>query len=145
MAFFDKVKFKLWDGADAVVGLINQWEPKNCKTEKDYEKSLVKFIRAELPDIEVTPQFSFGRTKADLVIGRKVIIEIKTNLSNTGSCQRLVGQLHDYSEWEGKVIVLLTGTTCPDLKMKINKAIKDINANHSGPLIIATKMMLIEK
>jgi len=145
MAFFDKVKFTIWDKANAIVGLINKWEPKNCKTEKDYEKSLVTFIRSELPDIEVTPQFAFGRAKADLVIGRKVIVEIKTNLNSTGSCQRLIGQLHDYSEWEGQIIVLLTGTTCPDLKMKIEKAINDINAKHNGPLVIETKMIMIEK
>jgi len=145
MAFLDKAKFMMWDSADAIIGLIKKWEPKNCKTEKDYEKSLVNFVRSELPDIEVTPQFSFGRTKADLVIGRKVIVEIKTNLNSTAAFQRLIGQLHDYAEWEGRTIVLLTGTTCPDLKMRIHKAVNDISSKHSDLLSSGSKMLLIEK
>lgn len=142
MAFADRFKFHFWSEADAISDLIKRWEPKNCKKEKDYETSLVAFIRSELPQVRVTPQYAVGRTKADLVIAEKVIIEIKINLKSTASYHRLLGQLSCYSKWEGKVIILLIGTTDPDFKMTIQREITKLNDPFG---LLADRFFLFEK
>jgi hypothetical protein len=132
MGLLDKIAFHVFDGAGAVISLIERWEPKRCKTEKDYEKSLVAHLRAELAGIAVTPQYAKGRIKCDLVVGEKVIVEIKKDMKSTGNCQRLVGQLSEYADWDGRVVVLLVGETDPDLRMNIEKAIHRLNGGTFG-------------
>lgn len=132
MGLIDKLTFSVWDEVQAVVGLIEKWEPKKCKTEKDYEKSLIAHLRAQLPGITVTPQYAKGRIRADLVIGEKVIVEIKKDLQTTGNYQRLVGQLSDYTDWEGRIVVLLVGTGDPDIKSSLDKAVYKLNGGFFG-------------
>ena len=43
---------------------------------------------------------------ADLMIGKKVIIELKHNLNSTAKLQRLIGQLGQYEGWDGRVVGL---------------------------------------
>ena len=117
-------------------------DSKRCKTEKDYEKSLVTHLRTELPGISVTPQYARGRIKADLLVGEKVIVEIKKDMKSTGNCQRLVGQLSEYAGWEGRVVILLVGETDPDLKMSVDKAICKLNNDNWG---VAEKITLLLK
>jgi hypothetical protein len=121
MGLLDKLKFNLWDEVSTISDLIKRWRPRGCKSEKDYEKSFVSHLRGKLPDISVTPQYAVGRTKADLVIGESVIVEIKCNLKTTAQHQRLLGQLTEYATWEGPVFLLLIGETDPDLRQKIQK------------------------
>ena len=40
MAFLEKLRFNLWDGKEMVERLVDEWKPRRCATEKDYEKSL---------------------------------------------------------------------------------------------------------
>jgi hypothetical protein len=115
MGFLDKLKFNLWDDVGAVTTLIGNWQPESCKSEKDFENSLYKFLHAELGDTQITKQFAQGRIRADLAIGTKVIVELKFNLNTTTKYQRLIGQLDSYKGWEGRVIVLLVGETEPNL------------------------------
>ena len=102
MGFFDKLKFDLWSDSSAVQDLIEKWKPRGCKTEKDFELSLYKFLHDELGDTQITKQYARGRIRADLVVADKVIIELKFNLDSTGKFQRLVGQLTAYGEWDAK-------------------------------------------
>ncbi len=99
MGLLDKFVFHAWDERQAVVKLIERWEPRRCNTEKEYEKSLAAHLRQELPGISVTPQYAKGRIKADLLVGEKVIVEIKRDMKSTSNCHRLVGQLSEYVEW----------------------------------------------
>jgi hypothetical protein len=124
MGLLDKLKFNLWDDADAIIGLISKWQPKNCKTEKDFEKSLYDYLHRELGDLQITRQYARGRIRSDLVVADKVIIELKTNLDTTSKLQRLIGQLNGYESWEGRVIVLLTGKTDPNLRKELDRFVK---------------------
>jgi hypothetical protein len=123
MSTFDEIKFKLWNNVDAVVSLIQRWNPKNCKTEKDYEKSLYEYLHNEFDTIQVTKQYAKGRIKADIVIGgeKGIIIEIKRNLTTKAEYQRLIGQLVEYKEWPGSVIVLLAGSVDLNFKKQLEK------------------------
>ena len=124
MGFLDKLKFQVWDSTGSIMTLLDKWKPKGCSTERDFEKSLYNFLHSELGDIQVTKQSARGRIRADLVIGDKVIVELKHNLDSTAKYQRLVGQLAEYKEWKGQIVVLLTGKTDPNLRKQLNNYLK---------------------
>ena len=146
MGFLDKLKFDLWDRSTAVTDLINRWKPRGCKTEKDFELSLYDFLHKELGETQITKQFARGRIRADLVVAEKVIVELKTNLDSTGKFQRLIGQLAAYEEWDGSVIVLLTGTTDQNLLKELKLHTDKLNSKRIGPIIGGgSKFQIVEK
>ena len=147
MAFLDKLKFNLWDSPTTVIDLIDRWKPRGCKTEKDYELSLYEFLHKELGETQITKQYAHGRVRADLVVAAKVIIELKTNLDSTGKFQRLIGQMSAYEEWDGKVVILLTGKTDENLLKELKSQMKKLNERAGGLLVISsgTKFYLSEK
>ena len=123
MGIGEKIRFK-WDPLGMVGGLIKKWKPRDCKTEKDYEKSLYSFLHKELGDIQVTKQFARGRVRADLAVGDKVIIELKNSLDTTAKYQRLMGQLREYQDWDGFIVVVLTGKTDPNLRKELDNYVE---------------------
>ncbi len=127
MGILDKLKFHALDSVGAVAGIIEKWAPTGCKTEKQYENSLYLVLHAELGDVQVTKQYAKGRIHADLVVDDKVIIELKHNLDSTAKFQRLVGQVESYKEWNGRVIILLTGTTEPNLRKQLDRHVETLN------------------
>jgi hypothetical protein len=124
MGLLDKLKFQVWDKTGAIVTLLEAWKPKGCSTEGDFEKSLYVFLHSELGDIQVSKQYARGRIRADLMIGDRVILELKHNLDSTAKYHRLVGQLADYKEWKGQIVVLLTGKTDPNLRKQLDSYLK---------------------
>lgn len=142
MGFLDKLRFQAWDSVAAVTALMAKWKPKGCRTEKDFEKSLYSFLHAELGDIQITKQFAQGRIRADLVIGGKVIVELKHNLDSTAKYQRLIGQLSEYKTWDGYTVVLLTGKTDPNLKKELHRFLK--REDLTGDLF-GDKVTVVEK
>jgi hypothetical protein len=104
-----------------VYSAIKRWRPRRCETEKDYEKSLYEFLHKEFPDIQVTKQFANGRIRADIVVGDKIIIELKNKLDTTAKYQRLMGQLMAYEQWEGQIFVILTGDTDANLRKQLRQ------------------------
>ena len=124
MKFFDKVKFHAWDSVALVAEKLKDWKPKKCSTEKDYENSLYKYLHDELGDIQVTKQYAQGRIRADLMIGDKVIVELKHNLDTTAKYQRLIGQLSEYKEWKGRIIILLTGETDKNIRKQLDEFVR---------------------
>ena len=123
MGLLDKLKLG-WDSVGFVVTHLKGWAPLDCKTEKDFENSLYAYLHAKLPDIQVTKQFAQGRLRADLNVGGKVIVELKNNLNTTAKYQRLIGQLAEYKEWDGRVVVLLTGATDPHLRKELQSFLR---------------------
>src|SRR6266480_7653015 len=106
MTFLDKAKFQMWNPLTAVVALIERWTQHDCKTEKDFEKSLYEFLHRELGGVQVTKQFANGRIRADLVVADKVIVELKVNLDSTAKYHRLIGQLEEYRAWKGNIVIV---------------------------------------
>jgi len=94
---------------------IESWRPRGCKTEKDYENSLVKKLQKELVKQTVVQQYGSARQRIDIMVHSKVPIEVKKDLKSTAALQRTIGQLHQYlKDWEG-VILVLCGDVSPDL------------------------------
>ena len=110
-----------------VIRLIDDWHPRSCETEKDFERSLHKHLEKNLPDVNVVKQYAAGRVKGDIVVDEKILIEIKDSLKSTGQLQRLLGQLDIYNaQWKGKVIVLICGESERDLMKVLKKKIEVI-------------------
>ena len=128
MGLFEKAKFA-WDSTDMVASLIKKWRPKDCKTEKSYEKSLYNYLHNKMEDIQVTRQYAKGRIRADLVVEDKVIIELKNNLDSTSKYQRLIGQINEYKEWDGSIILILIGKTDKNLRKELDKYIEKEGLN----------------
>jgi hypothetical protein len=124
MNLLEKIKYN-FDKVGYIIKLIDEWHPKKCNSEKDFEKSLYNFLHNKLTNIQITKQYALGRIKADIVVDNNIIIEIKFNLNSRNNYQRLIGQLIEYKQWEGTVIVLLIGKTdqnfIKDLKIFIQR------------------------
>lgn len=123
MGLLEKAKWA-WDNVGMMASLLEKWRPRNCVTEKDYEKNLCSFLHRELPDFRITPQYAKGRFRADLQVGKNMFIEIKHNLNTTAKLQRLMGQVASYGDWEGKFVLLLVGKTDSDLKEELIRFLK---------------------
>jgi hypothetical protein len=142
MGLLDNIKFSMWDSVDATISLLEKWNPTSCKTEKDYENSLYTYLHSALKDIQITKQYAVGRTKADLMVGERIIVELKKDLSTTAQYQRLIGQITEYKGWKGAVVVLLVGKTDPNLKKEVmsyaKKSSFDLLTNE-GKIIVFQK------
>jgi histidinol phosphatase-like enzyme len=145
MGLFDNLAFKMWDDVGAVVSLLEKWTPENCKNEKDFENSLFEYLHKELGDIQITKQYAVGRIKADLMVGKNVIVEMKTNLKTTNAYQRLVGQLTQYAEWQGRIVIILTGQTDINLLKDLKAFVKKQNDSFAVTLIDYDRYTLFVK
>jgi len=143
MGFLDKLKFHAWDSVVAVVDLLGKWRPRKCTSEKDFEKSLYSFLHDELGGLQITKQYAKGRIRADLMIGDKVIVELKHNLNTTAKYQRLVGQLMEYRDWDGRIVILLTGETDKNLRKHLDEHLR--KEGLVGDLLGEHKVTVFEK
>ena len=114
-----------WDPSGTVVSLIERWAPFECSAEKDYENSLYEFLHRELPDVQITKQYAMGRVRADMYIGGKVILEVKTDLNRKGEYQRLLGQILELKVRDEWIVVVLTGNTDPHFPKALREHFKD--------------------
>jgi len=126
-----------------VASAIRRWRPRGCDAEKEYEKSLYEFLHKEPPDIQVTKQFARGRVRADVVVGDKIIIELKNNLDTAAKYQRLMGQLTAYDEWDGQIFVVLTGNTDANLRKQLTQYAE--RKNSDDDLGQSDRIIVIEK
>ncbi len=117
---------------EKVCGLIKDWKPKACKSEKDFEKSLLQYLRANLPGIEIINQYGIATNKIDIAIGRQVFIEIKKELTKQNHLKRLLGQLTLYEKEKINYLILLI--CCQYEPNLINQLEKEIcNYNYYLP------------
>lgn len=131
MGLFEKARFHLWDSSGHVSSLIDSWKPEKFRTEQQYEKSLYEYLHDQLEEIQVTRQYARARIRADIVVGDKVIIELKNNLNSTSKYQRLVGQLNEYKGWEGPIFIILCGETDTNLLKDLKKLVEVYNGNQA--------------
>ncbi len=108
MGLLEDIKFG-WDKIGHIENLIKEWKPRGCKTEKDYEESLYNYLEKQLEGKEITKQYGVGRVKVDLAVNKKVFIELKNDLKNTGQLQRLIGQLELYAKDLNNIIIVICG------------------------------------
>ena len=79
------------------------------------------------------------------MIGDKVIVELKHNLDTTGKYQRLIGQISEYKEWDGRVIILLTGETDINLRKQLDSFIKKEGLGENYLVTEETKVTVFQK
>jgi len=127
MGILDKLSFQ-WDSIGHVEGLVKEWRPRVCESEKDYEKSLYKYLEKKLEGKEITKQHGVGRSKVDIAVGKKVFIEQKKDLKNTGQLQRLIGQLELYSKDLSDLIIILCGEVGKNLLNQLKDKVKSYDA-----------------
>ena len=144
MGLIDKLKW-LGNSVGVLTSLFSKWRPRNCKTEKAYENSLNSFLHKELEDHQITKQYGIGRSRADLVIDDRLLIEIKYNLNTSAKYQRLLGQLAEYKEWDGRVVLLLVGKTDPNLRKQLTSYLEKEGLCGSMFLHEEDKVIIYEK
>jgi hypothetical protein len=123
MGILDKIKFQ-WDDIGHVEGLIKEWKPSSCESEKDYEKSLYTHLEKGGLEGKITKQYGVGRSKVDIAVGKDVFVELKKDLKNTGQLQRLIGQLEIYSKDLNNVIIVLCGEVDKNLLKQLIDKVK---------------------
>lgn len=136
MGILDKISF-LWDSVDHVEGLIKEWKPRGCETEKDFEKSLYNYLEKAMEGKEITKQYGVGRSKVDIAIGKKVFIELKKDLKNTGQLQRLIGQIEIYEKDLANVIVVL----CGEVDKNLLKQLMDKTKKYDGDFTLDCRIL----
>ncbi len=107
-------KFRL-NPFGTVKKIINEWEPRRCSTEKDFEKSLLLELQNKLKDEKILSQYGSGRQRVDIVVHGKVPIEIKKDLRSNAALQRTIGQLEQYLEDWGYLFLVLCGNVNSEL------------------------------
>jgi hypothetical protein len=99
---------------DLVWGLLDHWEPPDCKREDDYTDDLVQVLRDELSDergddgrrISVIKRTKTFCGIPDILIDDRLVLELKVDPRETEK-DRLVGQCCKYSqEWVTWAIVI---------------------------------------
>ena len=129
-----------------VVGLVQSWRPRNCESEKEFERSLKKHLDKNLPSSDVIPQSAQGRMKGDIVVDDRILIELKVGLNSTSKMQRLLGQIELYeSNWKGEVIVVVCGDADRDLLKTVKKKIESYAPSFFSTLLDDQKFFLCEK
>ena len=97
---------------DFVVALQN-WTPKNCYYEYEYQDRLYRHLKKALPDAKIDMEYPIGEKqcnnigRADIVVNDTILIEMKRD-SSAGAIQRAKGQIMQYSEiWKEKGLSIL--------------------------------------
>jgi len=110
-----------------VLRLIDDWYPRSCKTEKDFEKSLIRHLEKNLTKADIIKQYAAGRVKGDIVVDKEVLLELKQGLDSTSKVQRLLGQIEIYNaEWRGSVVIVICGKSQADLLKMVKKKVDDL-------------------
>ena len=111
-----------WRGLFAeVLGVMKDWAPTTLPTERDYQGSLVSYLREKFPGARVDPEYRHNGTTADLMLSwsgiftgtHRVYFELKRNLTRKAEFDRLVGQIEDLKPSDNSVVVVLCGQCDP--------------------------------
>lgn len=96
-----------------VIKSLVSWRPRGAESEADYQASLHRKLRRDLPGANPERERPIGaratgnRGRADLVVSDSVLIEMKKGLT-TSSAQRALGQIQMYlSAWNRGPVMLV--------------------------------------
>jgi hypothetical protein len=106
-----------FDPCGKVAKIIKTWEPKDCKTEKDYEQSLLIELKKNLAGIKIQSQYGSGSQRVDIVVDDKIPIELKKDLRTSSVLHITIGQLERYlQKWETIFLVLCGSISSENLQ-----------------------------
>jgi len=115
-----------WNPRRVVVQVIRDWKPQPARLESEYEKSLHRFLKDNLPFVKITRQYGSARVKCDLATGNDVMIELKAGFRSTQKLQRLIGQVDLFRrEFRKPLVVVLLGETEEDLLHDLHRSLRD--------------------
>jgi len=94
-----------------------EWKPVEMDTELQYRNDLLAFLRANVPeDARLEKEYRHGGTTADICLlwkgvvwDNSVFIEIKRNLKQKTSYDRLVGQIEGMDPGKNNIVLVLVG------------------------------------
>jgi hypothetical protein len=121
---FSDMEFHAWHSVATLKSLLSRWLPRPYKREEDFEDSLYRYLQRELPDVQVKKQFSEGLVRADLAIADSVLVEVKNNLDSQTEYRQLWDEIATWRNWDGSLILLLTGKVDPVLVKALQKKVK---------------------
>lgn len=121
---------------------VQNWTPKNCYYEYEYQDKLYRHLRKALPNVKIDLEFPIGQKslgnkgRADIVVNESILIEMKRD-SSAGAIQRAKGQIMQYSEiWKerGPSVLLLCNYDYEHAKLSFTPTMKDL-MNLKRPVI----------
>ena len=131
---------------DDVVRSIKAWSPGVHTGEKGYAKELADVLRRDFAKgreslwgqaESVSIEDESGRGLCDIVVNRKIGIELKKDLKGKSQIDRLIGQLDEYVRNYERVIIVLTGSTNTGandtLKLRVSRLNKELVSSFSAP------------
>lgn len=120
MSFINKFVFN-WDPVGVIKKSINQWTFDQVESEADAEHQLTAHLKQHHPSLEIRNQFPHDRLIADILIEKKVAVELKFNLKSTNEFNRLLGQIDHYYDWGVYLIVVIIGECHEDFVSRIER------------------------
>jgi len=126
MNIFDGLGY-MWDPFQYVEDLVEKWSPKNCKTEKDFERSLYDYLHRKLEGKNITKQHGRGRYRVDLAVDDKLFIELKKDIDTTSKLQRVLGQLEIYSKSLDNLMLVICGEVEKNIYKQLEEKIESFS------------------
>lgn len=121
--------------------VIESWRPRGCITEKEFEASLLRKLKKELKGKKIQGQYGSGRQRVDIVVDDKVPIEVKKDIKNTSTLHRLIGQIDNYlNNWGGLIIVI-----CGEITSDHQDYLEQYARNKSGLTLLEDGLIVIIK
>ena len=133
----------------SVLGIIEDWNPKQLKSEAQYRDELLGLLREKLNQSDplgFSKQHSIrkesGRHLADIGIDGEIGIELKHNLNTKAKVDRLYGQIDDYLKGYDSMIIVLCGKTSEEQLDYLREKVRSIP---SKTIISTTNIDIIVK
>lgn len=123
---------------------LADWKPKLHRYEDDYQRSLFRYMRRQLPAASpererplVDPR-THKAGRADLVVGNTVLIEMKLDLS-AASVHRAVTQVEQYvRSWEqGPVLLLVCAADVETVRRRLGFELEQLHQRAPVSLVVA--------
>lgn len=115
-----------------IVVEVTRWRPRRCNSETQYQNSFLRHLRkigylegeiAEKQRITWGGDHGARRTAIpDLILGKRVLVELKADLTASGETDRAMGQMLRYLlAWKGKgpSILVVCGDISPEIRFLV--------------------------
>jgi len=135
-----------------VCKIIENWRPKNYRSEPRYQADLIKYLRSELnkENLLLTRKDHIvekgtGPSKVDIDIDKEIGVELKYNLASKpkSEIRKLRDQVRDHLKYYEYVFVVLCGKTHMHQEKEIKSGLED--KIRSGVLFSSEKVKIFSK
>lgn len=128
----------------ALLEVLVTWQPRGAENEADYQASLFRKLRREMPGANPERERPIGdraqgtNGRADLVVSDSVLIEMKKGLTTT-TAQRALGQIQMYLRaWDrGPVMLLVCEADAATVQTFLAREIEEIRRRAPVLMVLA--------